>query len=190
MLAFTVAALAIACPPLVEENDVPKLLGEKCGGMCDSFGKCAPGLECVTEEMVQSPFSFAIMMGRPKVAGKCKMTSASVESVPPVEHDSKGTEENRRQLQFGSMVGGQHQADVASAEVVAAAKHGMVTIMRESNALTPPTLSRIVSATTQVVAGIKYTLELELTDGSHHRVVLLDQAWMTPRFSVLEHTNL
>ena len=66
----------------------------------------------------------------------------------------------------------------------------MVTIMRESNALTPPTLSRIVSATTQVVAGIKYTLELELTDGSHHRVVLLDQAWMTPRFSVLEHTNL
>ena len=186
MLALAVASCGIACPPVVEENDVPKLLGEKCGGMCDSFGKCAPGLECVVDEPTQSPFSFAIIMGRPKVAGSCKMTTSTVESVPPAEEDG------RRKLQFGSrtLVGGHHQADLDSPEVLTAAKEGLVLILRESNSLTPPTLSRIVSATTQVVAGTKYSLELELSDGTHHKVVLLDQPWMTPRYQVLEHLNL
>merc|ERR1719240_111346 len=174
MLSLAVASLAIACPPTVEENDVPKLLGEKCGGMCDSFGKCAPGLECVVERPKQSPMSFAILMGSPKIAGLCKMSASTVESVPPAEKEEP--EEDRRMLQFGTrtLVGGQHQADVTSPEITAAAKQGLVMILRESNSLSPPTLSRIVSATTQVVAGVKYTLELELSDGTHHKVVLLN----------------
>lgn len=42
----------------------------------------------------------------------------------------------------------------------------------------------------QVVAGIKYILELELSDGSHHRVSVVDQAWMNPRYSMVSHEVL
>ena len=198
MLSLGVAAFAIACQPLVEDHQVPTLLGEKCGGMCDSFGQCAIGLECAVPAPTVSPFSLAILSSQSHVAGVCKAPTAAADT--PVEaSESAPVEaaaaepEDRRKLQFGGaghVVGGQHQADIESPEVAAAAKHGLVMILRESNSLTPPTLKRIVSATSQVVAGIKYTLELELSDATRHRVTVVDQAWMNPRYNILEHTIL
>merc|ERR1719421_2700738 len=88
------------------------------------------------------------------------------------------------------LVGGHSEADVESAEVKLAAKAGFARILAMTNSLTPPSLVRIVSATKQVVAGMKYTLVLELSDGSAHRVVVLDQAWKEQRHTVLEHTVL
>ena len=36
-----------------------------------------------------------------------------------------------------------------------------------------------------MVAGIKYTLEMVMSDGSQHRVQILSQAWMTPQFTLI-----
>lgn len=176
------AVLALAgsagfvCPPRPVE-EVAKLEGEPCGGACDSYGKCGEGLECFVEKPKTSPFSFAIIMGKTEKAGVCA---------------SAATIEERRKLQLGgrTLAGGQVEASIESPEVAAAAKQALVFMMRASNSLTPPNLSKIISAQTQVVAGIKYTLELELSDGSHHRVAIVDQAWMNPRYSLVEHVVL
>ena len=41
------------------------------------------------------------------------------------------------------------------------------------------------SGVPQVVAGMKYTLDMIMSDGSEHHVVIIDQAWMTPRYTLL-----
>lgn len=35
------------------------------------------------------------------------------------------------------------------------------------------------------MAGVKYTLDMIMSDDSEHRVVIIDQAWMTPRYTML-----
>ena len=87
-----------------------------------------------------------------------------------------------RQLQ---MVGGARDVDVDDAEVLAAAKWGVQAMARASNALSPAALTRITSAKKQLVAGVKYTLHMIMSDGSAHTVQILDQAWMTPRYTMI-----
>ena len=177
MLVVLALVGAFVCPPAPVE-DVPRVEGEQCGGACDSFGKCAEGLECFVDKPKTSPFSFAIVMGNNNRAGVCVSPDKNVEE--------------RRSLQLGgrTLAGGVHETSVESPEVAGAAKHALAELMRSSNSLTPPTLVRVVSAQTQVVAGIKYILELELSDGSHHRVSVVDQAWMHPRYSMVNHEVL
>ena len=47
-----------------------------------------------------------------------------------------------------------------------------------------------LAGTGAVVAGVKYTLELELSDGSHHQVVVWDQPWKEQRHQLVEHKVL
>ena len=171
MLAAVTLGLAFVCPP-IEEAVQARQLGEQCGGTCDTYGKCAAGLFCRTEQTT-SPFSMAILMGGTKKAGSCASVTGDVE--------------DRRQLQLGGrvMAGGSSAADIDAPEVSAAAKFAVKTMMERSNSLTPATLARVVSATQQVVAGMKYTLDMIMSDGSEHHVVIIDQAWMTPRYTLL-----
>ena len=90
----------------------------------------------------------------------------------------------------GALVGGVADVAVEAPEVLEAAKFGFGRVASMMNSLTPPTLSRVAKASKQVVAGIKYDLELELSDGSHHRVVVVDAPWQTPRFSLVTHEVL
>ena len=46
-------------------------------------------------------------------------------------------------------------------------------------------LTRPPLSFSQVVAGMKYTITMEMSDGSHHRVQIVDQAWSTPRYTML-----
>jgi len=174
MLAFVVALSAFVCPP-IEEAVPPRQVGEQCGGTCKSFGECAPGLTCNVEKTT-SPLSFAILMGPTAKAGKCRPVAVPYE---------EASVEERRQLQFGGVAGGVSDASLDSPELLAAAKFGVKMMMERSNSLTPATLSRVISAQQQVVAGIKYTIVLAMSDGSQHRLQILDQAWMTPRYTMM-----
>jgi len=172
LLFLGLASLALArgfvCPPVEEGANKVHAAGMPCGGTCDVLGVCADGFKCVVPQKTVSPFSFAIAsfgLGADSKEGVCQ----------PVE---------RRNLQF--VAGGARDADLDSPEIIAAAKQATVMVLRSSNSLTPPTLKRVVSAKTQVVAGIKYTLELEMSDNSRHRVELVDQPWMDERYSMLK----
>jgi len=160
--------LSFVCPP-IEEEAKRVGLGQPCGGTCDTLGLCSDGLKCVVTPKTVSPFSFAIVsfgVGGTK-AGVCQQEDAG------------------RQL-----AGGVQQTALDKPEIVAAAKQAVALVSRSSNSLTPPTLKRIVSATSQVVAGIKYVLTLEMTDGSQHHVELVDTPWLTPRWSLVKHDVL
>jgi len=174
LLSLAPLVSGFVCPPS-EQTAKTSALGEACGGTCDSVGVCAEGLHCVVmPQGTVSPMSFAIasfgLGGKDKV-GVCKQKSGA------------------RELQF--VAGGTRDVDdLDSDEIVAAAKQAMLMVTRMSNSLTPPTLKRIVSAQSQVVAGMKYTLTLEMTDGSRHRVVLVDQPWQKERYSMVSHELL
>ena len=134
MLTAVLALSAFVCPPTPVE-EVPKQLGESCGGTCNSYGKCGDGLVCETEPTT-SPMSFAILMGGTKKAGKC------------VDLVAEQTESRR--LQRAMAGGSSEMTDLDDAELLAAAKFGVKTMMERSNSLTPATLSTIVSAQKQV----------------------------------------
>ena len=178
MLALAVfTATAFVCPP-VEEGLPLRKVGEKCGGTCGTFGDCQEGLECHVENT--SPFSFAILQGAAK-AGMCRPLGGVLEKAPV---------EEQRRLQrlgggMGSLAGGHHDTDVDSPEVKAAAKWAVTELQRRSNSLDVMTVSRIVSAQQQVVAGIKYTLDMIFSDGAEHRIQVVDQPWMSPRYTML-----
>ena len=210
-------AFAFVCPPTPVE-EAPKQLGEDCGGTCNSYGKCGDGLVCETEPTT-SPLSFAILMGGTKKAGKCVDLAAE-----------QGESRRLQRAMGGTMAGGSSEmTNLDDAELLAAAKFGVKTMMERSNSLTPATLSTILSAQrqvrrrrpappsptacpavisavffnppfsfspfslltrpplsfSQVVAGMKYTITMEMSDGSHHRVQIVDQAWSTPRYTML-----
>jgi len=183
MLAHLLLALSsqsFVCPP-IEEARTARQAGEQCGGTCNSYGECAKGLECV--EPQRSPMSFAILMGGTKAAGVCRTASQTVEAVPPAERRKLDSE--RRKLPGGMLAGGAHGSDVEDEAVRAAAKFGVSEIMARSNSLDTVTLTRIIDAQTQIVAGVKYTLTLQMSDNSVHRVQIWDQAWRTPRYQMM-----
>lgn len=166
------SASAFVCMEPVEQI-AKKTVGEKCGGACSSFGDCEEGLTCVVEKATTaSPFSFAILA--PARNGICVAEKEAIESEEPTEE--------RRSLQ---RMGGSREADRNNPDVIAAAKFAEQRMVASSNALTPATLVRIVSAEQQVVAGIKYTLTLEMSDHTQHRVQIVDQPWMDTRYNFL-----
>ena len=137
LAAVTIASAfsaSFVCPP-IEEKAQLRLKGEQCGGTCDTFGTCAEGLFCKTEQTT-SPFSMAILMGGTKKAGVC--TNVAIDEV-----------EDRRQLQR-TLAGGVSDSPIDTPEVSAAAKFAVKTMMDRSNSLTPATLARVVSASKQV----------------------------------------
>lgn len=173
MLAVTgllLSSSAFVCPPPPVEQAL-KVAGEACGGTCNTYGECAEGLKCMTEKTT-SPMSFAILMGGTKKAGVC---------AKPVLEDRRG---------LTGMPGGSSAIALDDEGLLSAAKFSMGRIAADSNSLTPPTLSRIVSASKQVVAGIKYTIEVELSDATHRRVEIVDTPWMTPRYNVISHEKI
>ena len=131
-------AFAFVCPPTPVE-EAPKQLGEDCGGTCNSYGKCGDGLVCETEPTT-SPLSFAILMGGTKKAGKCVDLAAE-----------QGESRRLQRAMGGTMAGGSSEmTNLDDAELLAAAKFGVKTMMERSNSLTPATLSTILSAQRQV----------------------------------------
>lgn len=108
---------------------------------------------------------------------------------PLLGQDPKTWGPNVRKLQLGLM-GGVSDADINSKEVMLAAKACVQWMLRATNSLDPPTFKRVVSASKQVVAGIKYILEIEMTDGSHHVFEIVDQPWVdeSSRYTVASHT--
>ena len=88
------------------------------------------------------------------------------------------------------LVGGSSDADLESEALGAAAKWAHSAIMSSSNAIHPPAIKRIVSATHQVVAGTKWNIVLETVDGAQHRIELVDAPWLTPRYTLIKHDVL
>eukprot|EP00325_Prymnesiales_sp_UTEX-LB-985_P022108 CAMPEP_0174724526 /NCGR_PEP_ID=MMETSP1094-20130205/43492_1 /TAXON_ID=156173 /ORGANISM="Chrysochromulina brevifilum, Strain UTEX LB 985" /LENGTH=287 /DNA_ID=CAMNT_0015925755 /DNA_START=24 /DNA_END=887 /DNA_ORIENTATION=+ len=162
---FLLGSEAFVCPPKTEADAV-KAENEVCGGPCDSSGICAEGLKCVKPKT--STFSFAVL-AFPAV-GKC--TRPVVEETKP---------EARK---LGFIAGGNRDIDLNDQGVVAAAKFAETHIQSMSNSLTKPALSKVVSAQKQVVAGIKYTLGLRMSDGHVHRISIVDTPWRTERYKV------
>jgi len=167
LVALLGSASAFVCPPVAEDKLVLKGENEECGGACEAAGRCAEGLKCVTPKT--SPFSFAILMGSAKV-GTCTRPTVEVK------------EDESRRLK---LAGGSSDVALDDEGVVAAAKFATTYIQARSNGLTTPALSGIVSASQQVVAGIKYTLGLRMSDGHVHRIEVVDTPWLTPRYKVV-----
>jgi len=159
LTALLATAAAFKCPERDESLPL-KAAGEACGGVCDEKGLCAEGLKCVQPKVPIT--SFAIL--QPKRPGVC--------TAPPA-----------RQL-----VGALTPAEVDD-EANAAAKFATGEIMKMSNELYPASLSKVISVKKQVVAGIKYVLVLEMTDGKQHRIAVVDQAWMTPRYTIIANSH-
>ena len=164
-LVLALSAQSFVCPP-IEEKLAVRQIGEQCGGTCNTYGECAEGLECHNERTT-SPMSFAILMGATKKAGTCRGKTVEGRSLA------------------GGMVGAPTAASIDDPDVLAATKFAVATMMQRSNSLTPSTLTRIKSVTTQVVAGTKYTLRLVMSDSSEHVLQIVDQPWMTPRYTMI-----
>ena len=125
---------AMVCPPVDKDKLKANLKGEgePCGGACDSLGWCADGLECVVPKT--SSMSFAILL-TPARSGICR---GAVEEDTPTN---------------APVPGGISTAEVDEA-VMGAARFCIEAMNSQSNSLTPPTLSRVVSATKQVVVRV------------------------------------
>lgn len=171
LLALPVLASALVCPNVDKDALKANLKqeGEACGGACDSLGWCADGLQCVVPKT--SPLSFAILL-TPARSGVCR---GPVEEATPVEETTDSPP---------ALAGGIRNAEVDE-DVLAAASYFIESMNRASNSLTPATLGRVVSVKKQVVAGIKYHIVVEMSDGHQHEFEIVDQAWMTPRYSIV-----
>jgi hypothetical protein len=89
-----------------------------------------------------------------------------------------------------AMAGASSGIAIDSPEVKEAAMFAFQQLSMQMNSLTPPTFSKVLKASKQVVAGMKYDLEIELSDASKHHVVVVDTPWLTPRFSLVTHEVL
>jgi hypothetical protein len=79
-----------------------------------------------------------------------------------------------------TLAGGYVPAPPADEDVVAAAAFAVAEIDKRANCVVPHRLERIVTAQKQVVAGVNYALELELSCGPAtelHEVVVFSQPW-------------
>jgi len=103
------------------------------------------------------------------------------------------------------MVGAPGSIDNAEENMLAALEAGMVLLNAQSNSLYLHQAIRVISATKQVVAGLKYTIQIEMGtsecfktvesssldecpvagDTAVTELVVIDQAWMAPRYTLL-----
>merc|ERR1711865_807941 len=113
------------------------------------------------------------------------------------------------QLGGGNVVGGASSVDTNDVDMNAALDAGMLALNAQSNSLYLHQLVRVVSATKQVVAGLKYTIRIEMGtsecfktvesssldecpvagDTEIHSLVVSDQPWLSPRFQLLSHNT-
>jgi len=96
------------------------------------------------------------------------------------------SEGNRRKLTSGAGT----PVNVTDPEVVAAARAGMEFVVREKQTNGENAFLMILSVrrgTQQIVAGVKYSLVVAVSDGQDHYIEVLDQAWRTPRYALLAH---
>ena len=111
------------------------------------------------------------------------------------------------QLGGGNVVGGASSVDANDVDMLAALDAGMLALNAQSNSLYLHQRVRVVSATKQVVAGLKYTIQIEMGtseclktvesssldecpvagDIEIHSLVVSDQPWLSPRFQLLSH---
>jgi len=108
----------------------------------------------------------------------------------------------------GGMMGGSTTIDITDPDLASAAKFAMHTLNAKSNSAFELMTVQIVSATKQVVAGTKYTIEIDAGESScskmamhtktlalcpvshpmRYSVVVVDRAWMHPRYHLLSNT--
>merc|ERR1711865_99204 len=109
------------------------------------------------------------------------------------------------QLGGGNVVGGASSVDTNDVDMNAALDAGMLALNAQSNSLYLHQLVRVVSATKQLVAGLKYTIQIEMGTSECFKtvesssldecpvagntavteLVVIDQAWMAPRYTLL-----
>jgi len=118
-------------------------------------------------------------------------STAAVEESPhkiPMHPDHKVPMEPRKLAEKRELVGGGIEAcPLDDVDMLRAAKEGVRIVQASSNSLDVLSVVQILRATKQVVAGVKYTITLELSDSALHRIEIVDTPWLTPRFSMLEH---
>lgn len=135
----------IQCPPHSStQNSLTDLApGHSCGGFCGAKGSCAAGLTCQKpcQAVAHPSASFAIIeMGAPEPDGVCVDGSPRDGEV--------------------AMPGAPMQKGVCDASVVAAANAVMKVIDAQSNSLMSMQLVQVLSASSQVVAGIRWQLTI------------------------------
>lgn len=111
-------------------------------------------------------------------------------------------------MSMGQKLGGWTEKSISDPSIVAAAEAGLVSLNAQSNSLYKIQQVSIISARVQVVAGVKYEIEinaglsscpqnsmiantLEACPVNHpERYVLtvVEKSWATPRYTLLEHT--
>jgi hypothetical protein len=75
--------------------------------------------------------------------------------------------------------GGMHEIDVNNEDVIKIAQFAVSALQGQSNSMAPLRLSRVIEAKSQVVAGVKYELliEVNLGDKPHVEHVEIYQHW-------------
>merc|ERR1711865_561908 len=114
------------------------------------------------------------------------------------------------QLGGGNVVGGASSVDTNDVDMNAALDAGMLALNAQSNSMYLHQALRVVSATKQVVAGLKYTIQIEMgtseclktvedssldacpvnSDTEIHSLVVIEQAWMDPRYQLTSHITV
>jgi len=143
VLLVSSSGVLIQCPPGSASNTLTDLpLGHICGGFCGDKGSCRMGLTCQKPcAAVEHPSaSFVILqMGAPEPEGVCVDGPADSEVSMPGAPMDKG---------------------VCDAGVLAAAEQVCKVIDAQSNSIMSVQLVQVLSASSQVVAGVRWQLTL------------------------------
>lgn len=170
-------------PPRDSTSDGPTALAPRLGRIISATQQTVAGTKyTIRFGMSDSTIHTVEVLDQSWMNPRYTLLSDSTEDRPVLPAKGKGDGSGRR-LQF--VAGGNSPADLDDADLQSAAKFATMMMARSSNSLTPPALDRVVSAQRQVVAGTKWTIVLAMNDGTRHSVQVLDQAWMTPRFTLI-----
>ena len=89
------------------------------------------------------------------------------------------------------IVGGSSALPVDDPRLAEVANFALADIKKELGAAAEAiSVARIVSATSQVVAGTKFDFVMELSNGMRHRVQVVDTPWLTPRLQLVSRNAL
>ncbi|KAJ1632414.1 hypothetical protein T492DRAFT_988650 [Pavlovales sp. CCMP2436] len=167
------------CPPSSRGE------GEPCGGPCDLKGQCAPGLACTSSNPLWSRMaSYFMATAVAEQEGLCVRQE-------PLAHPCAGCKS---------------PAKIDDA-VLDAARWSVVAVNGARNSSTSLEMVRVVRATQQVVAGVRYVITIEVddsdcvNDGLQHaegacqltgptqllEVDVVFAPWREPRYTLLRH---
>jgi len=140
---FLCSAFGFVCDPN-QHGPRDQGIGAPCGGPCNMHGTCQHSLRCA--QACNSPHH-ALLFGNFKSAGVCEHTK--------IEQESRVLAGGKRE-----------QSEICDPSLVDIAKHALVKLDAESNSINRMQLIRMVSVQTQVVAGIKYFIEMDAAESS------------------------